>query len=71
LGNHDDEGIGDRSGLMDIIMSLPYSLSQRGPKDVHGTANYFLPVCSSDGQQKHLSDTTMSMTTKAPYTASG
>jgi Calcineurin-like phosphoesterase len=52
LGNHDDEGTKDRPGLMDIIMSLPYSVSQQGPKDIHGVGNYYLPVYSSDGQAK-------------------
>lgn len=52
LGNHDDEGTHDRPGLMDIAMSLPYSLSQRGPKDIHGVSNYVLPICSADGQEK-------------------
>ncbi|UCD50274.1 MAG: metallophosphoesterase family protein [Phycisphaerales bacterium] len=52
LGNHDDEGTKDRPGLMDVITSLPYSLSQRGPKDIHGVGNYYLPVYSTDGQTK-------------------
>jgi len=52
LGNHDDEGTHDRAGLMDIIMSLPYAVSQRGPKDIHGVGNYYLPVYSSDGEAK-------------------
>lgn len=52
LGNHDDEGTKDRPGLMDIIAALPYSLSERGPKDIHGVSNYYLPVYSADGQAK-------------------
>jgi len=52
LGNHDDEGTRDRPGLMDIIMFLPYSVSEQGPKDIHGVGNYYLPVYSSDGQEK-------------------
>jgi len=52
LGNHDDEGTKDRAGLMDIIAVLPYSLSRRGPKDIHGVGNYYLPVYSADGQAK-------------------
>ncbi len=52
LGNHDDEGTRDRRGLMDIIMSLPYSISQQGPRDITGVSNYYLPVRSADGQAK-------------------
>ena len=52
LGNHDDEGTGDRRGLMDIIASLPYSVSQQGPKDIFGVSNFYLPVHSSDGREK-------------------
>lgn len=52
LGNHDDEITHDREGLMDIIMSLPYSLSQRGPRDIHGVGNYILPVYSANGLEK-------------------
>lgn len=52
MGNHDDEGTRDRRGLMDIITSLPYSVSQQGPKDITGVGNYYLPVLSADGQDK-------------------
>lgn len=51
LGNHDDEGTGDRRGLMDVIVSLPYSVSQHGPKDITGVGNYALPVYSADGKE--------------------
>jgi len=49
MGNHDDEGTKDRRGLMDIVMSMPYSVSQQGPKDITGVSNYYLPVVSADG----------------------
>lgn len=52
MGNHDDEGTKDRRGLMDIVMSMPYSVSQQGPKDITGVSNYYLPVVSADGGQK-------------------
>ena len=51
LGNHDDEGTKDRRGLMDIVMALPYSVSQQGPNDISGVSNYYLPVVSADGHQ--------------------
>ncbi|MDI6449897.1 metallophosphoesterase family protein [Anaerobaca lacustris] len=52
LGNHDDEGTDDRRGLMDVITSLPYSVSQHGPKDITGVGNHILPVYSADGREK-------------------
>jgi len=58
LGNHDDERPKDskkpkdRRGLMDIIMSLPYSVSQQGPKDISGVSNYTLPILASAGPEK-------------------
>lgn len=51
LGNHDDEGTKDRRGLMDIIMSMPYAMSQQGPKDITGVSNYYLPILSADGKE--------------------
>lgn len=49
LGNHDDEGNGNRRGVMDIVIAQPYSIAQHGPTDVSGIGNYYLPVVSADG----------------------
>lgn len=54
LGNHDDEGTGDRRGLMDIIISLPYSVSRHGPTDITGVGNHILPVYSADGTRRWI-----------------
>ncbi|HNY77031.1 MAG: metallophosphoesterase family protein [Sedimentisphaerales bacterium] len=51
MGNHDDEGTKDRRGVMDIVISMPYSVSQQGPKNIFGVSNYYLPVVAADGGQ--------------------
>jgi hypothetical protein len=52
IGNHDDEGPKDRRSLMDIAASLPYSLCQHGPREIHGVSNYYLPVYARKGEAK-------------------
>lgn len=44
FGNHDDEGSLSRSASMDLITSLPYSLSEAGPATVDGVGNYHVEV---------------------------
>ncbi|KAK2738766.1 hypothetical protein FQN57_006934 [Myotisia sp. PD_48] len=46
FGNHDDEGDLDRAASMALLEQLPYSLSQRGPKDIDGVGNYVVEVLS-------------------------
>ncbi len=46
FGNHDDEKTLSRAAQMEIIESLPYSLSAAGPKDVDGVGNYYIEVLS-------------------------
>ncbi|KIK60489.1 hypothetical protein GYMLUDRAFT_244475 [Collybiopsis luxurians FD-317 M1] len=54
FGNHDSEvGLG-REDQMKLMEAMPYSLSQRGPKDVHGVGNYVLKVRSADPSMTHL-----------------
>ncbi|KAF9026073.1 Metallo-dependent phosphatase-like protein [Rhodocollybia butyracea] len=54
FGNHDSEdGLG-REDQMTLLEAMPYSLSQRGPKDVHGVGNYVLAVRSADPSMTHL-----------------
>lgn len=48
FGNHDDEDIDERDTQMTLMKSLPYSLVEKGPKDVHGVGNYVLKVKSAD-----------------------
>eukprot|EP01100_Stratorugosa_tubuloviscum_P000017 TRINITY_DN1001_c0_g1_i1.p1 TRINITY_DN1001_c0_g1~~TRINITY_DN1001_c0_g1_i1.p1 ORF type:complete len:403 (-),score=164.10 TRINITY_DN1001_c0_g1_i1:85-1293(-) len=41
------KSITTRSELMDFDMSYNLSLSQKGPSDLHGVSNYFLPILHS------------------------
>lgn len=55
FGNHDDEGNLDRAGLMDILESLPYSLSEAGPADLDGVGNYVVEVLGHTSSHAALS----------------
>ena len=48
FGNHDAEDGESREEQARYMQALPYSLVQRGPKDVHGVGNYVLKVYSAD-----------------------
>lgn len=48
FGNHDDEDGVSREEQMKLLQALPYSLVERGPKDVHGVGNYVLKIKSAD-----------------------
>ena len=37
-----------REAQLKYMQGLPYSLVERGPKDVHGVGNYVLKVKSAD-----------------------
>ncbi|KAF7430650.1 hypothetical protein PC9H_006359 [Pleurotus ostreatus] len=59
FGNHDSEdelrnGRNGREEQIKMMQALPYSLVQRGPKDVHGAGNYLLKVKSADPSKTHL-----------------
>ncbi|KAI0462638.1 hypothetical protein LJB42_004134 [Komagataella kurtzmanii] len=47
LGNHDDEGSLSRDQLMEIVEQLPYSLSEKGPAEIDGVGNFYVPVYGS------------------------
>lgn len=49
FGNHDDEGSLSRSAQMELIETLPYSLSQAGPVDIDGVGNYYVEVLAKGG----------------------
>ncbi|GLB41788.1 putative calcineurin-like phosphoesterase [Lyophyllum shimeji] len=54
FGNHDEEdGMLKEEQLM-LMKALPYSLVERGPRDVHGVGNYVLKVWSADPSKTHL-----------------
>jgi hypothetical protein len=48
FGNHDDEDGVWKGEQVKMMEALPYSLIERGPKDVHGIGNYVLKVWSAD-----------------------
>lgn len=48
FGNHDAEDGISREEQVTLMKALPYSLVERGPKDVHGVGNYVLKVMSAD-----------------------
>jgi len=48
FGNHDeDDGLRKETQIA-MLKTLPFSLVERGPKDVHGVGNYVLKVHSPD-----------------------
>lgn len=48
FGNHDEENGDVKQEQLRMMKTLPYSLVQRGPKDIHGVGNYVLNVKSAD-----------------------
>lgn len=44
FGNHDGEGSLDRNAQMNLLQSLPYSLSEPGPPELDGVGNYIVEV---------------------------
>lgn len=52
FGNHDDEKTLSRPAQMDLIESLPYSISEAGPKELSGVGNYYVEILAR-GSSKH------------------
>lgn len=52
FGNHDDEKTLGRAPQMQLIESLPYSLSEAGPEEIAGVGNYYVEVLAR-GSSKH------------------
>ena len=50
LGNHDQEFDLTREQVLDILVTLPYNLVQKGPANVAGAGNYVIPVKSSNSE---------------------
>jgi metallophosphoesterase superfamily enzyme len=48
FGNHDEENGDVKTEQIRMMQALPYSLVERGPKDIHGVGNYVLKVKSAD-----------------------
>ncbi|MCY9662608.1 metallophosphoesterase family protein [Paenibacillus chondroitinus] len=49
FGNHDTETIITREDLMQAVLKQPHTVTQRGPRDIHGTGNYALSIQGADG----------------------
>jgi len=49
FGNHDDEGSLSRAAQMELIETLPYSLSKAGPPGIDGVGNYHLEILARGG----------------------
>ncbi|KIK90771.1 hypothetical protein PAXRUDRAFT_831401 [Paxillus rubicundulus Ve08.2h10] len=54
FGNHDEENGDVKEEQIRMMQALPYSLVERGPKDIHGVGNYVLKVRSADHSRTHL-----------------
>ncbi|EGO20526.1 hypothetical protein SERLADRAFT_476793 [Serpula lacrymans var. lacrymans S7.9] len=54
FGNHDEENGDVKEEQVRMMQALPYSLVERGPKDIHGVGNYVLKVKSADASMTHL-----------------
>ncbi|KAG6331867.1 hypothetical protein ID866_7223 [Astraeus odoratus] len=54
FGNHDEEDGDLKEEQLRMMQALPYSLVERGPKDIHGAGNYVLKVRSADSSATHL-----------------
>lgn len=51
-GNHDSQADLSRDAIADLDMSLNFSLTEKGPKEIHGTSNYVKPVYDQNGEEK-------------------
>lgn len=55
FGNHDDEGSSlTRTQQMELIESLPYSVSEAGPVEIDGVGNYYIEVLARGGSHSAL-----------------
>ncbi|TFK39994.1 Metallo-dependent phosphatase-like protein [Crucibulum laeve] len=54
FGNHDEDDGWSKEAQVTMLKGLPYSLVERGPKDIHGVGNYVLKVKSADASKTHL-----------------
>eukprot|EP00898_Chlorokybus_atmophyticus_P001639 jgi/Chlat1/2476/Chrsp175S02355 len=50
FGNHDEEGTLTRAQMMDVDKTSSLSLSQLGPRDIHGVGNYAYTISNHAGQ---------------------
>lgn len=73
FGNHDEEANLNREEMMEVTLSLPYTVTQRGPDDVFGVGNYVGELIDSTGydykttNQRLIYSSPISKTTFALY----
>jgi len=54
MGNHDDEGSLTRSQMVELLATMPYSLTSHGSRNVPGAGNYYVQVMSHNGHHSAL-----------------
>jgi hypothetical protein len=54
MGNHDDEGSLTRTQMVELLASLPYSLTSMGVRTLPGAGNYYVQVMSHNGLHSAL-----------------
>jgi 3',5'-cyclic AMP phosphodiesterase CpdA len=54
LGNHDDEGSLTRAQTIDLLTTLPYSLTVPGPSTLPGSGNYYVQVLAHSSHHSAL-----------------
>lgn len=64
FGNHDDEGSLSRAAQMELIETLPYSLSKAGPPGIDGVGNYVVEILAR-GSSDHSAITVYLLDTHA------
>lgn len=64
FGNHDDEGTMSREDHMELLNTLPYSLSETGPSSLDGIGNYNLEILAR-GHSHHSAATLYLLDTHA------
>lgn len=47
FGNHDDEGAMKKEAQIELMKTIPYCLTEAGPKDIDGVSNYYLNIFGS------------------------
>lgn len=67
FGNHDDGSDLTREELLEVMKTMPYSMTQRGPLDVPGVGNFYLKLYS-DSTKKSVHAFTLYFLDSHAYT---
>lgn len=49
FGNHDEEANLNREEMMEEVLSLPHTVTERGPREVFGVGNYVVELVDQNG----------------------